>query len=109
MIILPENTHLKIEQSSRDETLTVLISSTEATAVCTCCGTTATHLHSQYQRRLSDLPVSGYPVKLLVEVRRFFCQAPSCPRKTFAEALVPLAQRYAQRTNRLQSSLQELG
>lgn len=109
MIIFPENTHLKIEQINLDKTLTVLISSTEATAVCTYCGTTATHIHSQYQRRLSDLPVSGYPVKLLIEVRRFFCQHPSCPRKTFAEAFVPLARRYAQRTNRLQSTLQHLG
>ena len=109
MIIFPENTHLKIEQISLDETLSVLISSTEAAAVCTSCGTIATHIHSHYQRRLSDLPVSGYPVKLLVEVRRFFCQCPSCPRKTFAEAFLPLARRYAQRANRLQTTLQHLG
>jgi hypothetical protein len=47
MIIFPENTHLKLEQVSVDETLTVLISSTEASATCTYCGTTATHLHSR--------------------------------------------------------------
>jgi len=108
MIIFPENTHLKIEQITQDETLMISISSTEAHAVCPGCGTTATHLHSHYQRRLSDLPVSGYPVKLIVQVRRFFCQTPSCPRKTFAEAFLPLARRYAQRTNRLQSTLQDL-
>lgn len=108
MIIFPENTHLKIEQISLDETLTILISSTEATARCTYCGTTATHIHSRYHRRLSDLPVSGYSVKLRVEVRRFFCQHPSCPRKTFVEAFVPLAGRYAQQTNRLQITLQQL-
>jgi transposase len=109
MIIFPENTHLKIEHTSLDKTLTVLISSTETAVVCTFCGTLSTHIHSRYQRRLSDLPVSGYPVKLLVEVRRFFCRHPSCPRKTFAETFLPLAQRYAQRTNRLRSSLQHLG
>jgi transposase len=109
MILFPENSHLKIEQFTREKTLTIVISSTESTAVCTYCGTTATHIHSHYQRRFSDLPVSGSPVKLLVEVRRFFCQNPSCSRKTFAEAFVSLAQRYAQRTNRFQSSLQELG
>jgi transposase len=109
MFIFPEKSHLKIEQINRDETLTVFISSTEATAVCTTCGTTATHIHSRYQRRLHDLPVSGYPVKLLVEVRRFFCQNRSCPRKTFAEAFGSLARRSAQRTNRLQEALQHLG
>ncbi len=109
MIIFPENAHLQVEQIDLDETLTVVISSTEARAACTSCGTTASHIHSRYQRRLSDLPVSGYPVKLLVEVRRFFCQNPSCSRKTFAEALLLLARRYAQRTNRLQTTLHHLG
>jgi transposase len=109
MILFPENSHLKIEQFTREKTLSVVISSTESTAVCPSCGTTATHLHSHYQRRLRDLPVSGTPVKLLVEVRRFFCQNSSCSRKTFAEGFAPLAQRYAQRTTRFQVSLQELG
>ena len=109
MIIFPENTHLKIEQINVNETLTAFISSTEATAPCTSCGTRATHIHSQYQRQLRDLPVSGYSVRLLVEVRRFFCQNASCPRKTFAETLEPFARRYAQQTNRLQDILQHLG
>jgi len=109
MIIFPENPHLQVEQFILDETLTVVIRSTEGSATCTSCGTTATHLHSRYQRRLSDVPVSGYLVKLLVEVRRFFCRNCSCPRKTFAEAFLPLAKRFAQRTNRLQAALQDLG
>ena len=69
----------------------------------------ATHIHSYYQRRLSDLPVSGYPVKLLIKVRRFFCQNRCCPRKTFAEAFGSLARRSAQRPNRLREALQQLG
>jgi transposase len=109
MIIFPENTHLKIEQITQDERLMISISSTEAHAICTSCGTMATHIHSRYHRRLSDLPISGYPVTLIVEVRRFFCQNPSCSRKTFAEAFLALAQRFAQRTTRLQSALQHLG
>ena len=109
MIIFPENTHFQVEQLILDETLTVVISSTEASATCIYCGTTTTHLHSRYQRRLSDVPVSGYSVKLLVEVRRFFCRNSSCTRKTFAEAFLPLAKRFAQRTNRLQTALQHLG
>ena len=109
MIIFPENSHLKMQQLSLEKTLSILISSTEVTATCTCCDTTAVHIHSRYQRRLKDLPISGYPVTLLVEVRRFFCQNPSCPRKTFAEAFLPLARRSAQTTTRLQTSLQHLG
>ena len=109
MILFPENTHLKIEQVSQEKTLTVLIRSTEATSTCTYCGIIATQIHSRYRRHLSDFPVSGYPVTVRIEVRRFFCRHPSCPRKTFAETLEPFAGRYAQRTNRLQEQLQQLG
>jgi transposase len=109
MIIFPEQTHLKIEQISLEKTLVVVIRSTEPQALCTFCNTPSTHIHSRYQRRLSDLPVSGYPAKLIAQVRRFFCKNPSCSHKTFAEAFLPLAGRYAQRTKRLQDALQQLG
>ncbi len=60
-------------------------------------------------RTLTDLPTSGQPVRLRVEVCRFFCQNASCPRKTFAEALPTLARPHVQRTIRLQAALQCLG
>ncbi|GER89653.1 transposase [Dictyobacter vulcani] len=109
MIIFPEQIHVKIEQIHVDETVNVVLSSTEATTICPTCGTTATHIHSHYSRHLRDLPVSGYPVRLQVMVRRFFCRNPACPHKTFAESFWPLASHYTQHTNRLRATLQHLG
>ena len=108
MIMLPNDTTLLIEQIHDDETSTISLRSTLSTAACSCCGSKAEHLHSRYQRTLNDLPSSGQPVRLVVEVRRFFCQHASCPRKTFAEPLPRLARPHAQRTIRLQAALQRL-
>ena len=55
------------------------------------------------------MPCSGRIVRLVVSVCRFFCKHPSCPRKTFAEALPELAERYARRTIRLKEVLERLG
>jgi transposase len=48
-------------------------------------------------------------VRLVVQVRRFFCPNPACPLKTFAECFPELARPYAQRTLRLQHALEQLG
>lgn len=107
--MLPNDTTLLIEQIHDDETSTISLRSTLSIAACSCCGSKAEHLHSRYQRTLNDLPSSGQPVRLVVEVRRFFCQHASCPRKTFAEPLPRLARPHAQRTIRLQAALHRLG
>lgn len=108
-ILLPENVSLTTQQVVVDETLSVSLRSALPTAVCPSCGHTSQRVHSRYQRRPSDLPVSGRPVRLTIEVRRFFCDHVGCPRKTFAEQMPSLVRPHAQRTQRLQLALQELG
>ncbi len=66
-------------------------------------------MHSRYQRALKDLPASGLSVHLKVQVRRFFCDNPSCLRKTFAQAIPHVTVRYARKTLRLIETLRELG
>jgi len=56
-----------------------------------------------------DLPVSGRPVRLSLQIRRFFCTTSTCPRETFAERLSALALPHAQRTLRLQEVLRLIG
>jgi transposase len=46
---------------------------------------------------------------LTLQVRRFFCDTPTCPRVTFAEQIVGLTQPYAQRTVALNTALQTIG
>lgn len=109
MILLPENVPLSTQQVVIGEMLSVTLRSEGPTAACPSCGQASQRVHSRYQRRPSDLPVSGRPVRLTIEVRRFFCDQAGCPRKTFAEQMPALVRPYAQRTQRLQLALQELG
>jgi hypothetical protein len=44
-----------------------------------------------------------------VQVRRFRCRTPACPRQTFAEEFVPIVRRYGRRTVLLQEWLDDLG
>jgi transposase len=108
-ILLPKNVALSIEQVEVDETVTVTLHSESAVALCPSCGQPSKRIHSRYQRKPSDLPLSGRPVRLIIEVRRFFCKNASCERETFAEQMPALLRPHAQRTLRLQLALQQLG
>ncbi|MBO1021293.1 transposase [Methylobacterium sp. SD274] len=58
-------------------------------------------MHSRYHRRPADLPTSGHEMRLTLTIRRFYCHDAACARRTFAERLPRLLDRYAQRTRRL--------
>lgn len=42
-----------------------------------------TRVHSRYGRTLADLPWAGLPVRIRLQVRKFFCVGSSCPRRIF--------------------------
>jgi hypothetical protein len=70
----------------------------------------AQRIHSRYQRRLTDLPLAGRPVRLVVVARRFRCVTVMCGRRIFTErfddrALAP----WARRTARLDLVVHHLG
>ena len=67
-------------------------------AACPKCGTVSGRVHSRYARTLADAAIGGRPVAIVLAVRRFFCGAPGCPRKTFAEQADGLTKRYARKT-----------
>ncbi|MCE0764176.1 transposase family protein, partial [Pseudonocardia kujensis] len=90
-------------------TLRIEVQATGDGARCPVCGGVSSRVHSRYQRRLSDLAVSGRPVLLHVKVRRFVCMASACPRKTFAESFPHLTGRYKRSTHALQTMLRSLG
>ena len=64
-------------------------------AACPKCGAVSRRVHSRYARTLADAAVGGRPVAIALAVRRFFCAAPGCPRKTFSEQVDGLTTRYA--------------
>ena len=77
-------------------------------ASCPGCGTVSGRVHSRYARTLADAAVGGRPVAIVLAVRRFFCAAPRCPRRTFAEQVDGLTTRYARKTPLLAGMLRSI-
>jgi len=89
-----------------DMTLVVEAHSVRAQASCPTCETPSLRVQRRYCRTPRDLPVSEHIVRLLLHVRRFFCDNPACTRRTFVERLPDLLPVRAQRTDRLTRTLQ---
>jgi transposase len=109
-VLLPDLPGFSVEQLERTEQgLRITARAMTASACCPDCQQTSSRVHSYYTRRPMDLPSSGRPVSLVLQVRHFRCSNCACPRKTFAESLTNLLLPHAQRTSRLRASLRELG
>jgi len=83
-----------------DHGLTLDVKVTAPTAPCPTCAQSATRIHSDYRRTLADLPWATLPVRLSLQVRRFFCDTSSCRRQTFTERVPTVARPYAHTTTR---------
>lgn len=57
-------------------------------------------MHSTYQRRWRDAPISGKEVEWRVSVRRFRCRNHTCQRKTFSEQFGEIIKKNGQCTGR---------
>jgi transposase len=75
---------------------------------CPVCHTLSRRLHSRYCRQPWDLPWGKRPVRLVVHARRFFCDAPECPRRIFVEPFPGVLAPYARQTERWRQALLEL-
>ena len=86
--LFPHLQALRLESTTLDSSIILLrLAPASTAAACPRCGQLSTHLHSHYQRMVADLPVSGRSVRLAIQVRRFRCLAPPCPRRIFAERI----------------------
>ena len=92
-----------------DHSLTLIIHTCRATAVCPACGQPSERVHSRYQRSLADLPWHGVTVQLRLQTRRFFCTNTLCQPCIFTERLPALVAPYARRTLQLQEALHLIG
>jgi transposase len=95
--VLPGADHLTIEASP-----------CLSMAACPSCGSTSRRIHSNYVRRLRDLPSHGQAVMIQLSARRFRCLNVACVRKTFAERLDD-AMIWGRRTKRLGDLQRHLG
>src|SRR5437016_4992464 len=109
-LLLPPGAGLVIEQVQlRGEIVHLTVCCEASGANCPRCGAWSEAFHSSYERNLGDLPIAGRQAVVDLRVRRFRCYVPDCPRKTFVEQAPVLAERYAHRTCRLRSLLDEIG
>src|SRR5438477_4127683 len=78
MTIISALSDLIIEQVTMTIDVMITARAASPTAPCPCCGTVSKRVHSHDQRSLRDLPASGRPVHLVLQVRRFFCEERTC-------------------------------
>jgi transposase len=97
----------QIENTQQFITLLVHIETPETS--CPLCGCSSSRVHSRYRRTLQDLPCAGKTLRLIVQVRRFWCRNTDCARKIFAERIPDLTTSYARRTTRFTQALSALG
>lgn len=100
--ILPDPTRLHLLGLTADATsITATVITTAATARCPLCEQLSTHVHSRYMRHPADLPWHGIAMRLVLHVRKFFCDNEACARRVFTERLPGIVAPYARRTARL--------
>jgi hypothetical protein len=98
-ILLPHLAGVIVEEVAVAAGLLLVMARARAPeAACPRCGTVSGRVHSRYSRKLADAAIGGRQVEILLAVRRFFCTAPGCKRKTFAEQVDGLTTRYARKT-----------
>src|ERR1700739_4840243 len=88
----------------------ITVRASGSVGLCPSCGTVSGRIYSRYRRRVTDLPLSGRVVELLVIARRFRCDAVLCGRQIFTERFADgMLAPSARRTARLDSVVHHLG
>ena len=107
--LLADPAVLRIENIvSQPGSLTIEVRSVQRYSICPVCSEPSKKRHSQYERKLADLPWQCVAVRLRLTVRRYFCTNNSCQRKIFAQRLPKVVRAFARRTVRLTEALTEL-
>lgn len=99
-----------LDQASHDgDALQLTVKPQIGRARCPACGTQTCRVHSRYRRHLGDLPIAGRPVRLMLQARRFHCDAVCCGRRIFTERFDPeVLAPWARRTTRLEVIMHHL-
>jgi len=91
------------------ESITLVAIARRVAVPCPTCGLLSQRVPSRYVRTLDDLPWHGVRVRIEAHVRKFCCEAPSCPRRIFTERLSETTVPYARRTSRAAAALELIG
>src|SRR5437588_9771397 len=92
-----------------DDLLKVQVACTKERAYCPLCHCPSERRHSHYTRVVADLPCAGFRVQLILQGRKFYCDAVDCARKIFTERLPAFVDPWARVTVRLRQALEAVG
>jgi transposase len=107
--LVPSTPDLQLDDvTSGAAVVTATLRATRLEGACPLCGCRAGRIHSRYQRARADLPWSQHRVRLVLTVRKFFCEVEACRRRIFTERLPDVVVPYARRTTRLGEALRLL-
>ncbi len=87
---------------SNSDSITVVAQTSRAFGICPDCATQSKSLHSNYLRRLSDLPWHGVAIRIHLNSHKFRCRNELCRRKVFCERFPKVVESYGRKTIRLQ-------
>jgi transposase len=97
------------DEQLKEQWLEIYAHRLDQDSVCPACGQVSRSVHSHYVRKIQDYPIGQYQVRLVLRVRRFRCNNPTCSRQTFTEGVGNIAVRFARRTERLNKLLRLIG
>ena len=88
--------------ASNSDSITIIAQTSQSFGICPVCQNRSRSLHSNYVRRLTDLPWHGVAIRIHLNTRKFRCQNEVCRRKVFCERLPKVVESYGRKTVRLQ-------
>jgi transposase len=108
--MLPDPAQVELAQLTGTPTGIIAVVRARASSTpCPVSGARSQRVHSRYVRQVADLPWLEVVVRLQLQMRRFFCDQPECPRAIFTERLPGVVDPYARRTLRLSCLIELVG
>jgi transposase len=91
------------------DALIMVVTTSRPQAHCPECQQLSSHVHSRYQRSVTDLPWGEITVRLELQTRKFFCDNDGCRQRIFCERLPEVVAPYGRQTIRFNQSLTTIG
>jgi transposase len=108
-LLLPDLADLELTTITvEQQTIVLKVRLVTSQAPCPVCGVVSDRIHSRYTRHPRDLAWAALSVRWHLQVRRFRCRNPLCPRQLFTERLPEILPPSARRTARLTEALCDL-
>ena len=97
-----------IKKEIKDGIMYIYCETEKQETKCKYCEKKSNSVHSTYTRTISDLPIQNYKVKIVIKVKKYFCNNEKCKHRTFAEPL-NFVDKNALRTKRLDEYINRVG